>query len=222
MLSETKCIILRMLLENFFDTLLPFYQKDQTLWEPLLEIKKIFEKEHLGKIEIHVPKTVFLENKELISIGKGTVVEPGAFIRGPCIIGKNCEIRHGAYLRGFVYMLDNCIVGHASEVKNSLMFNGAKASHFAYLGDSILGENTNLGAGVKCANFRLDKKAVSINHNGEVIHTGLKKFGCILGDNVQVGCNTVLSPGTIVGKNSYIYPSICISGVHSKKSRLKR
>lgn len=188
-------------------------------WSILENMEKLFPNE--GHIETEIPEGVYLENKERISIGKGTIIEPGAFIKGPCIIGSNCEIRHGAYIRGNVITEDNCVIGHATEIKNSIMLSGAKAAHFAYVGDSILGRRVNLGAGVKCANFRLDRDFIKIFHNGNWINTKLKKLGVILGDDVQVGCNTVLSPGTIVGKNSWIYPCISVGGVFPEKSRIK-
>lgn len=188
-------------------------------WSILENIDSLFPSK--GKIEIEIPEGVYLENKDLISIGKGTVIEPGAFIKGPCIIGKNCEVRHGAYIRGNVIAEDNCVIGHATEIKNSIMQKGAKAAHFAYVGDCIIGQGVNLGAGVKCANFRLDKSLIKVQSNGKVINTNLRKFGAIIGDDTQIGCNTVLSPGTIIGKNSYVYPCICIGGVFPEKSRIK-
>lgn len=210
---------------NFFSLKEPFdafFSEEKPLWDCLVHLKTILSKMELGKIEIKIPPTVFLENKETISIGKGTLIEPGAFIKGPCVIGKNCVIRHGAYIRGGVLTGDDCVIGHATEVKHSILFHGVKAAHFAYIGDSVLGSNVNLGAGVKCANYRLDKENIIIKNKDQKIRTDLKKLGCILGDNVQVGCNTVLSPGTLIGKNSQCYPSIHICGVFEKESKIKK
>lgn len=181
-------------------------------WEPLLKLKDFFSKEKLGKIEVKIPSTVHLESPELISIGVGTIVEPGAYIKGPCIIGKNCVIRHGAYLREHVLTGDHVTIGHDTEVKHSILMDGASASHFAYIGDSIVGRDVNLGAGVKCANFRLDKDLVFVHYQGKKLHTGLKKFGAIIGDGVQIGCNSVLNPGTLIGKNSICYPLVNVQG----------
>jgi UDP-N-acetylglucosamine diphosphorylase / glucose-1-phosphate thymidylyltransferase / UDP-N-acetylgalactosamine diphosphorylase / glucosamine-1-phosphate N-acetyltransferase / galactosamine-1-phosphate N-acetyltransferase len=145
-----------------------------------------------------------------IQIGEGTVVEPGAYIRGPAIIGKNCEIRHGAYLRGQVLVGDGCVVGHTTEVKGSIFLDGAKAGHFAYVGDSILGNGVNLGAGTKLANFKLTGDEVVVRVDGERVKTGMRKLGAILGDGCQTGCNSVTSPGTLLGKKSLVYPCVSV------------
>jgi NDP-sugar pyrophosphorylase family protein len=181
-------------------------------WEALLNLTSYLKKQKLGKIEVEIPEGVFLENAKAISIGAGTVIEPGAYIRGPCIIGARCQIRHGAYIRGDLVAGDECIIGHATEVKHSILLNKAIAAHFNYVGDSILGNGVNLGAGVVLANLRLDHAAVKVSYDGQKIETTLKKLGAIIGDNAQIGCNTVLNPGTLVGKNSLISPSLNISG----------
>lgn len=168
-----------------------------------------------------ISKEVYLEDAEHIYIGKDTHIESGAFIKGPCIIGNNCQIRHGAYIRGNVITGDNCVIGHATEVKNSILLNHASAAHFAYVGDSILGNNVNLGAGVKCANFRLDRKEISFFSGEEKIKTGLMKLGAIIGDNVQIGCNAVLSPATFIKKDCICYPCLNISGHIEQKSIIK-
>lgn len=164
-------------------------------------------------IEIEVPSSVFLENREQISIGKGTILEPGVYIRGPCCIGKNCTLRHGAYIRGDTILRDGAHVGHAAEVKRSILLENAAASHFCYVGDSILGAGVNLGAGVKCANLRLDRKEVMIHFEGNRWNTGLHKLGAILGDGVQVGCNAVLNPGTIIFPRKAIAPLSSVRGI---------
>jgi len=141
-----------------------------------------------------------------VDVGPGTVVEPGAVIKGPTVIGANCEIRAGAYIRGDAVIADGCIVGNSSEIKNALMLEGSHAPHFNYVGDSILGQRTNLGAGVKLSNWKVAAaKNVKISVGGEVIDTGLDKFGAILGDDVEIGCNTVTNPGTVVGPRTIIY-----------------
>ena len=166
-----------------------------------------------------------------VYIGKNTLVEPGAFIRGPAIIGENCQIRQGAYIRGNLVMGDNSIVGHTTEVKNSIFLNHVHASHFAYIGDSILGNRVNLGAGTKLANLPMfstkdptTRKRPSLRFrfdNGE-IDTGLSKIGAILGDDVQTGCNSVTNPGCIVGPGTLVYPLVSLKkGYHSAHSILK-
>ncbi len=147
-----------------------------------------------------------------ISIGEGTVVEPGALIKGPAVIGKNSEVRQGAYIRGNCLVGDRCVVGHTTEMKSAVMLNDAKAGHFAYIGDSILGSNVNLGAGTKLANLKIVASEVKLRIEGSVYKTGLKKFGAILGDDVETGCNSVTSPGTLLGKASLVYPNINVAG----------
>ncbi|MCS7199418.1 MAG: hypothetical protein N2327_00780 [Caldimicrobium sp.] len=141
-----------------------------------------------------------------IYFAKGVVVEPGAFLEEPCYFSENTQIRHASYVRGAVYTGAGAVIGHTTEVKNSLFLSGAKAAHFAYVGDSILGKNVNLGAGTKLANLKFLKKEIILEVGGQKINTGLKKLGAILGDRVQTGCNVVLQPGTLIGKDSYVYP----------------
>src|SRR3954452_2524618 len=148
-----------------------------------------------------------------VFIGKGTVVEDGAMIKGPAIIGENCEIRHNAYIRENVIIGDNCIIGNACEIKNSLLFNEAAAPHFNYIGDSIFGHKAHLGAGVKISNFKLTAGNIKVELNGKPFDTGLRKFGALLGDHTDIGCNTVLNPGSIIGRNSVIYPNTNWRGV---------
>jgi len=136
-----------------------------------------------------------------VFLGAGSVVEPYAVIRGPAVIGANCEIRHGAYLRGGVLLGDECVVGHCSEVKSSIMLDGAKAPHFNYVGDSILGNHVNLGAGTICANLRLDGREVKVRlgrGDGQGARTGRRKLGAIIGDGARIGCNVVLNPGVVI------------------------
>lgn len=189
------------------------FEEGQPVWEALKRIRSYLEKRELGKIEGSIEKGALLVNPETISIGKGSIVEAGAYIRGPCIIGENCQVRHGAYIRGAVITGNQCIIGHATEVKNALFLEGAQAGHFAYVGDTILGNHVNLGAGTICANLRLDNKNVSIRMPASTIESGLRKFGAILGDGVQIGCNCVTNPGVVMGKGSRSYPCLSISGV---------
>ncbi|MBA3957324.1 MAG: UDP-N-acetylglucosamine diphosphorylase [Parachlamydiaceae bacterium] len=191
------------------------------VWEALSAIPHYLAKYPLGKIEVDVPAGVHLVNPTQISIGKGTVLEPGAYIQGPCIIGENCTVRHGAYIRGNFIAGDECVIGHDTEVKNSIFLNHACAAHFAYLGDSILGSYTNLGAGTKCANLKFDKTAVSILIGEERVNTGLKKIGAIIGDHCQTGCNSVLNPGTLFGKYVFCYPCVNVGGYIADKQIVK-
>ena len=157
-----------------------------------------------------------------IDIGKGVLIETGAFIQSPAIIGDHTEVRQGAYMRGYCLIGEKCVVGHVTEVKHTIFLNGAKAGHFAYLGDSILGNEVNLGAGTKLANLRFTKGNVQVKIEKQLVDTGLRKFGAILADHVQTGCNSVTNPGTILGKKSMILPNTTApSGLHRNHSFIR-
>jgi bifunctional N-acetylglucosamine-1-phosphate-uridyltransferase/glucosamine-1-phosphate-acetyltransferase GlmU-like protein len=158
---------------------------------------------------------------ENIYIGKGSLIESGALIKGPTIIGDNVEIRQGAYIRGNCIIGDNCVIGHATEIKNSIMLNGSKAAHFAYVGDSILGNDVNLGAGTRLANIYLKNIKIIISTKEKKYRTDLDKLGAILGDGTQTGCNCVCNPGTLVGKSSLIFPGVTVAAkTYPKGSRI--
>jgi bifunctional N-acetylglucosamine-1-phosphate-uridyltransferase/glucosamine-1-phosphate-acetyltransferase GlmU-like protein len=150
---------------------------------------------------------------ERVFIGEGTVVEHGAMIRGPAIIGRNCQIRHNAYIREDVIIGDNCVIGNSCEFKNALLFNYAQVPHFSYVGDSILGYKAHLGAGVKISNVKLVPGNVTVEKEGIPFDTGLRKFGVLLGDHTDVGCNSVINPGSIIGRGSVIYPNTSWRGI---------
>ena len=157
-----------------------------------------------------------------ISLGKGVLIESGALIKGPAVLGDCTEVRQGAYLRGYCLTGKRCVLGHATEVKHSIFLNDAKAGHFAYLGDSILGNETNLGAGTKFANLRFLPGNVPVRTANGLIDSGLRKFGAILGDRAQTGCNSVTNPGTLLGPDSLLLPNITApSGYHPPKSMLR-
>jgi bifunctional N-acetylglucosamine-1-phosphate-uridyltransferase/glucosamine-1-phosphate-acetyltransferase GlmU-like protein len=158
-----------------------------------------------------------------IHLGKGVLVESGALIKGPTIIGDQTEVRQGAYMRGYCLIGRNCVIGHVTEVKHSIFLDGAKAGHFAYLGDSILGNQVNLGAGTKLANLRFIKGDIPIKTPGSVVNSNLRKMGAILGDHVQTGCNSVTNPGTLLGKRSIVMANCNVpSGYHEDNSLIKR
>jgi UDP-N-acetylglucosamine diphosphorylase / glucose-1-phosphate thymidylyltransferase / UDP-N-acetylgalactosamine diphosphorylase / glucosamine-1-phosphate N-acetyltransferase / galactosamine-1-phosphate N-acetyltransferase len=187
------------------------------IWEPLHLLTQYIASYQLGTINVDIKEGVFLENPHLITIGEGTVIEEGAYIKGPAIIGKHCEIRNGAYIRENVVIGDRCVIGHTTEIKHSVLFNRVKAAHFAFIGDSIVGSEVNLGAGVICANLRLDRSPVVVRAHDQTSATHLKKFGAILGDNCQIGCKVVCNPGTIVGKGAICYPNTTLSGFLPEK-----
>lgn len=143
-----------------------------------------------------------------VLIGAGTVVEAGAMIQGPAIIGRNCLIRHNAYIRQHVIVGDECVVGNATELKNAVLFNQAVAPHFNYVGDSILGHGAHLGAGVILSNLRSFPGNVTVELEGRPFDTGLRKFGALIGDGAEIGCNAVLNPGSIIGRGAVIYPGV--------------
>jgi NDP-sugar pyrophosphorylase family protein len=157
-----------------------------------------------------------------IHIGKGVLIEPGALIKGPTIIGDQTEVRQGAYIRGYCLFGSNCVVGHVTEVKHSIFLDGAKAGHFAYLGDSILGNQVNLGAGTKLANLRFMRGDIPIKTPTGIVNSRLRKMGAILGDQVQTGCNSVTNPGTLLGKRSIVMANCSVpSGYHEENSLIR-
>ncbi|HSY17530.1 MAG TPA: DapH/DapD/GlmU-related protein [Candidatus Acidoferrales bacterium] len=180
-------------------------------WEALKKIEP-----YLAKITRQNPPPRFpgATIGDRVIIGAGTVVEPGAMIKGPAIIGKNCQIRHNAYIRENVIIGDDCVVGNASELKNALLFNGAQVPHYNYIGDSILGYKAHLGAGVICSNLKsLPGNVIVMPKASPSIDTGLRKFGALIGDGAEVGCNSVLNPGSILGRGAIIYPGVNWRGV---------
>ncbi len=148
-----------------------------------------------------------------IWVHKTAVVAPTAYIGSPCIIGAGTEIRHCAFIRESALVGENCVIGNSTELKNVILFDEVQVPHYNYVGDSILGFKSHMGAGSITSNVKSDKSLVTVNNGKEKIETGLKKFGAVLGDCVEVGCNTVLNPGTVIGRNSNIYPLSCVRGV---------
>jgi len=149
---------------------------------------------------------------ENVHLGEGTIVEPGVYIRGPAWIGKNCEVRHGAYIRENVIAGDGCVLGNSCEFKNCVLLGGAHVSHFSYVGDSIVGRDVNLGAGVILSNYRLDGQAIKVRVAGTLVETGLRKFGAMVGDKASIGCNAVINPGSLIAKGAKILPGTIWSG----------
>ena len=156
-----------------------------------------------------------------VYIGAGTIIEQGAMIKGPAWIGEGCEIRNGAYIRENVVVGNGVVLGNACEFKNCLIFDEAQIPHFNYVGDSILGHKAHLGAGAILSNVRLDHAPISVAAAEAVINTGLKKFGAIIGDRAEIGCNSVLSPGSIIGRDTIIYPGTSWRGVLASNSIAK-
>ena len=158
---------------------------------------------------------------EDVWIAKSAKVAPTAYIAGPAIIGENAEVRHCAFIRGKALVGEGTVVGNSTELKNVILFNKVQVPHYNYVGDSILGYKAHMGAGSICSNVRADKKLVIVKNATEKIETGIKKFGAMLGDNAEIGCGAVLNPGTVVGKNSNVYPLSMVRGIVPENSIYK-
>ena len=159
---------------------------------------------------------------ENVWVAKSAKVAPTAYINGPAIIGKESEIRHCAFIRGNAIVGEGAVVGNSTELKNVVLFNKVQVPHYNYVGDSILGYRAHMGAGSITSNVKSDKTLVVVKDGEDQITTGLKKFGAMLGDCVEVGCNSVLNPGTVVGRNAQIYPTSCVRGVIKANSIYKK
>ena len=181
-------------------------------WEILGELKSFIVK--LGE---SLDPEKFEKRGENIWIAKSATVFDSAYIAGPCIIDEGAEVRHCAFIRGSAIIGKNSVVGNSTEVKNALIFDNVQIPHYNYVGDSVLGYKSHMGAGSICSNLKSDGKAVVI-HADEKIETGLKKFGAMLGDFVEVGCNSVLNPGTVIGRHSNVYPTSCVRGMVPESS----
>ena len=155
----------------------------------------------------------YTELSEGVWVHKTAKIMPSAYIGAPCIIGAGTEVRHCAYIRGSALIGDGCVVGNSTELKNVILFDGVQVPHYNYVGDSILGYKSHMGAGAVTSNVKSDHSLVVVKDGSEQIPTGLKKFGAMLGDFVEVGCNSVLNPGTVIGRHSNVYPTSCVRGV---------
>ena len=160
----------------------------------------------------------YIETAPTVWVHKTAVVFPTAFLGAPCIIGAGTDVRHCAFIRGSALVGENCVVGNSVELKNVILFDNVQVPHYNYVGDSILGYKSHMGAGSLTSNVKSDKTLVVVKNGDEQIPTGLKKFGAMLGDYVEVGCNSVLNPGTVIGRNSNIYPTSCVRGVVPENS----
>lgn len=206
---------------NLFDT-------SQTIAAPIFE-GATYPFEVLSKIGnfiLELGKTLSLEEYNKVSedvwIAKSAKVAPSASINGPAIIGKDAEVRHCAFIRGNAIVGEGAVVGNSTELKNVILFNKVQVPHYNYVGDSILGYKAHMGAGSITSNVKSDKTLVTIFYENEKVETGLKKMGAVLGDNVEVGCNSVLNPGTVVGRGAHIYPLSMVRGFVPAESIYKK
>lgn len=184
-------------------------------WEALKGIKDM-----IVEIGSQLPKDEYDEVKEHVWVHKTAHVFASAHLGAPCIIGANTEVRHCAFIRGSALVGEDCVVGNSCELKNVILFDHVQTPHYNYVGDSILGYYAHTGAGAITSNVKSDKNLVVVHDriHHEEIETGLKKFGAMLGDHVEVGCNSVLNPGTVIGRNSRVYPTSCVRGVVPENS----
>lgn len=195
------------------------YTLEETMAKSLLESVE-YPWEALPKIKdfiLELGKSLSADEYDLkdenVWIHKTAKIYPNNYIAGPCIIGAGTEVRPGAFIRGNALVGEGCVVGNSTELKNVILFNKVQVPHYNYVGDSILGFKAHMGAGSITSNVKSDKMLVVVHNEGRNIETGLKKFGAMLGDNVEVGCNSVLNPGTVIGKFSNVYPTSCVRGV---------
>ena len=177
-------------------------------WEALAGIGDL-----IRTLGASLPSEEFEHTSEDVWIARDATVFPTATILAPCIIGHNTEVRPGAFIRGNALVGDNCVVGNSTELKNVILFDNVQVPHYNYVGDSILGYKAHMGAGSITSNVKSDKALVVIHNEGQDIPTGRKKVGALLGDRVEVGCNSVLNPGTVVGRDANVYPVSCVRGV---------
>ena len=185
-------------------------------WEALKGIKDMILE--LGK---SLDPEEYEEVCENVWVHKTAKVFPSAYLGAPCIIGPNTEVRHCAFVRGSALVGADCVVGNSVELKNVILFDHVQTPHYNYVGDSILGYYSHMGAGSITSNVKSDKKLVVVHNGSENIETGIKKFGAMLGDHVEVGCNSVCNPGTVIGRNSNVYPTSCVRGVVPENSIFK-
>ncbi|MBQ8588486.1 MAG: UDP-N-acetylglucosamine pyrophosphorylase [Clostridia bacterium] len=194
----------------------PILEGKEYPWEALKDIKSFIIE--LGK---NLDKEKYDEVKENVWIAKSATVFDSAYIAGPCIIDEDTEVRHCAFIRGSVIVGKNCVVGNSTEVKNSIIFDNVQIPHYNYVGDSVLGYKSHLGAGAVTSNVKSDKTLVTVKTKDGRVETGLKKFGAMVGDYTEVGCHSVLCPGTVLGKNCTVYPTSMVRGCVEANSIFK-
>ena len=176
-------------------------------WDALQGLKNFIRE--LGKT---LDQAEYKEIAPEIWVHNSAVIAPTAQLMPPCIIGAETEVRQGAFIRGSVLVGKNCVVGNSAELKNAILFDGVQTPHYNYVGDSILGYKAHMGAGAVTSNVKADKTPVAVRCGEKRVETGLKKFGAMLGDYAEIGCNAVLNPGTVIGRNSNVYPLSCVRG----------
>ena len=186
----------------------PLLEKTEYPWEALDKIK-----DFILALGPTLPQDEYEEIAPQVWVAKDAQVFPSAYLGAPCIIGHKTEVRHCAFIRGSALIGDGAVVGNSVEIKNAILFDGVQVPHFNYVGDSIMGYKSHMGAGSVTSNVKSDKTPVVVKNGKEQLPTGRKKFGAMVGDLVEVGCNSVLNPGTVLGKRASVYPTSCVRGV---------
>ncbi len=195
------------------------FENQKNVWDALKQIASYLQFRLKPGVLGDLLGKPYISNQ--VFVGAGTIVEQGAFLKGPAWIGENCHIRSGCYVRENVIVGDGVVMGNSCEFKNAIIFNEAQVPHFNYVGDSILGFRAHLGAGVILSNVKLDHREISVITEAGTIATGLTKFGAIVGDRTEIGCNAVINPGAVIGRDCIIYPSVNFRGVLPSDSIVK-
>lgn len=186
----------------------PYLTKTLYPWEILSRLKDL-----LYEIGATLDPTIYHQIDEGIWVAYSATIASSACLQSPAIIGERAQVRHGAFIRGSALVGDDCVVGNSVELKNCILFDRVQVPHFNYVGDAILGYKAHMGAGAITSNVKSDRSLIQVKGHGVCLETGLRKFGAILGDMVEVGCNAVLNPGCVVGQHTIIYPTVCARGV---------
>ena len=193
----------------------PYLQTFTYPWEALENLKSF-----IAELGNTLESTFFDQISDGVWVHKTAKIAPTAYLGAPCIIGAGTEVRHGAFIRGSALIGENCVVGNSTELKNVILFDGVQVPHYNYVGDSILGYKAHLGAGAVTSNVKSDKQPVVI-HSDPPVATGRKKVGAMVGDFAEIGCNSVLNPGTVIGRNATVYPTSCVRGIVPENSIYK-
>jgi len=192
---------------------------NEPVWEAVKRISRVVEQQNTGDVRGTIESGANVQGK--VTLGEGSVIECGASIKGPVVIGRNVQVRHGAYVRENTLVGDTCLIGHCTELKNCVLMDNCRISHFNFVGDSILGERVHLAAGVIVASLKLIAGTVVVHFGGRSLDTRMVKFGTAVGDDSEVGCNSVINPGVLVGRRCVIYPNTTLAHFCATRSIVK-
>lgn len=214
---DTKELTVGALLDLTHTIAAELFKDKEYPWEALPDIS-----DFIRKLGPQLPADEYEQRGEDIWVAKSADIMPSAYLKGPLIICPGAEVRHCAFIRGSAIVGCGSVIGNSSELKNCVIFDNAQVPHYNYIGDSILGYRSHLGAGAKTSNLKSDKTNISVRAGDEIIETGMKKFGAIVGDFVEVGCNAILNPGTVIGRNTTVYPLSMVRGYVAHDSIYKK